>query len=291
MFYIIISIILNTLLGVIFRFMGQFRIHNATAIVVNYFVCFIVGAIMSKGRVLDPSSVHADWIPVLLFLGVLFIITFNAVAATVQAYSVTIAALVQKMSVVLVVLFSLFYFREQLDGIRALGLTAGFASIFLITGKPSPSVLANKPGYFILLPLAVFLLAGCIDSTFVYVNRVLSTDGHEEIFGSYLFLAAGVLGALPLLYSILIKGHRISKKDILAGVILGVPNYFSIYYVQRMLTTGIDGSVIYPIHNIGILLLSAVVSKLLFDEHFRWIKYIGMGLAIISIILLALAPE
>ncbi len=285
--YLVGSVVLNSLIVIIFRYYRQFGINNFAAIVVNYVVCFIIGVIVTKGEVLNVTQIPTNWIPVLLFLGSLFILTFNVVAATVQAFSVTVATLVQKMSVILVVIFALLAYNEPLNFLRILGLLAGLLAIFLMSGRPEQPHLLRKSWMVLALPIVVFIASGAVDSTFLYMNRLNLTPGREGAFAAYLFGTAGILGMLYLIYP-LMKGKRYSKRDISAGIVLGIPNFFTVYCIQKMLLTGMDGSVIFPIHNIAILIFSAILSKLLFKEHFATIKYAGIVLAITSILMLAL---
>ena len=288
MYYLVMSIILNTLISVIFRYYGKFGINNFAAIVVNYLTCFIIGIGMTGGSILNFDSIPTSWLPVLLFLGTIFIVTFNLVAATVQIFSITVATLVQKMSVILVVIFSVAYYHEELNLLRVAGLIIGIGSIFLISGRPKKSVTNHKSWFLFVLPILVFILGGCIDSTFVHMGKLNLSLGQEDAFTSYLFGTAGILGFMYLLFLMLIKGKRYTTKDIWGGIALGIPNYFTVYCIQKMMTTGLDGSVIFPIHNIGILLLSALISKLIFSEEFTKMKLVGILLATAAIVLLAL---
>ena len=286
--FLVISVLLNALLGVIFRCFTMYKINNFPAIVVNYIVCFAIGAVVTNGDVLNPDSLPQEWIPVLLGLGLVFIVSFNFIATTVQTFGITVASLVQKMSVLLVVIFAIVYYHEALTSQRMLGLVVGFISIFLITGKPKKSSIGAGASYLMVFPIIIFLLGGGIDSTFVYISKVGLTAGRESHFAAYLFGTAGAFGLLALLYTMIFNGRKLLWKDILAGVALGIPNFFSVYFIQKMLTTGSDGSVVFPIHNIGILLLSAIVSKIFFSEKFTLAKILGVLLATAAILILAL---
>ena len=174
MWFLVGSVILNTWLTVLFRYFGKYKVNNFAAIVVNYLTCFLIGVIMTNGQALRIGEVPTDWYPYLIVLGVIFILTFNVIAATVQFFGVTIATLVQKMSVLLVVLFSLIYYSETLNLLRIIGLVAGFVSIFLITGAPRRALNSSAIGRMIWLPIIVFFLGGVIDSIFLHVNQAQS---------------------------------------------------------------------------------------------------------------------
>lgn len=286
MLYLIASIVLNSLLAVIFRYFGEFKINNLPAIVVNYLTCFVIGTMMSGGATLSYEAVPATWWPFLGVLGVTFIVTFNLIAASVQTFGITITTLMQKMSVLIVVIYSIFAFSEQINLMRLVGFAAGFIAIFLITGRPTVKQSASK--WLFVLPIVVFMAGGFIDSMFVYFSRTGLTAGQEDLFAALLFGLAGLLGAIVVIYKMLMTKTSYRWKDVVAGVLLGIPNFFTVYYMQKMLTSDMDGSVIFPIHNIAILILSAMVSFMLFSERFTRMKIIGILLAVAAIIFLSL---
>lgn len=285
--YLVISVVLNAFLAVIFRYFTEFKVNNFVAIVINYLVCFAIGTVMTSGATLQLSSTPMAWWPFLLVLGTIFILTFNVIASTVQIFGITIAALVQKMSVLLVVIFAIVYYNEELNLIRSIGLLAGFVSIFLITGRPAKRRIGPKAGYLLALPIIVFFLGGVIDSTFVHISKLNLTHGQEDHFAALLFGIAGVLGMFVVLFNLLRGKTSIKMKDVYGGIALGVPNFFTVYCIQKMLTSDLDGSVVFPIHNIAILIFSAILSKAIFSEKFGVMKYVGIALAIIAILLLS----
>ncbi len=293
MLYLFGSISLNALLSVIFKLFDRFEINNLVAIVCNYFVCFLVGWAVVGPSLLDFPIQGSDYSNYLLALALLFITGFNFVALTVQKFSITLATIMQRMSLIAVVLYAVFWYGETLGIWRLLGLILGTVAIVAIS---SPSRLAqtsqqdpkqHKKAILFLLPLFTFLISSAIDCVFYRLNRTGITQNLELEFSAYAFLAAGLLGLLVLLYHMFANGVRIRLKDIIAGIVLGLPNFFSIYCIQMMLFSDMDGSVVFPINNVGILMVSAMASILLFGEKFTTIKWIGLAAALISIFLLS----
>ena len=73
-------------------------------------------------------------------------------------------------------------------------------------------------------------------------------------------------------------------KNLLGGIVLGVPNYGSLYFLlQALKHSNFAPSILFPINNLGIVALSAIVGLVIFKEHFTKRKIIGFVLAIISI--------
>jgi uncharacterized membrane protein len=69
---------------------------------------------------------------------------------------------------------------------------------------------------------------------------------------------------------------------------LGVFNYYSIYYLLKALRSdSLNSSTIFTINNVAIVMLTTLVGILFFKEKLIHKNWIGIGLAIISIILVA----
>jgi uncharacterized membrane protein len=66
-----------------------------------------------------------------------------------------------------------------------------------------------------------------------------------------------------------------------------VLNFFSLYFLVYALHHGWDGSVLFPVNNMGVLLLAALTGVLIFKEDLTLNKIIGFVLATGAIVLLA----
>ena len=75
---------------------------------------------------------------------------------------------------------------------------------------------------------------------------------------------------------------------ILAGIIIGIPNYFSIWCLMKVLKLYYGhSSVVIPVNNMGIVLVSALVAGLVFKENIQRINWIGIILSILAICMIA----
>ena len=64
---------------------------------------------------------------------------------------------------------------------------------------------------------------------------------------------------------------------------------FSIFLLLKMLNQGWNGSLMYPMVNVTVLLLSTIVAVIAFHEKLNRINWIGIGLASASILTIAYA--
>ena len=66
---------------------------------------------------------------------------------------------------------------------------------------------------------------------------------------------------------------------------LGAPNYFSIYFVLLALEN-LGGIYVFPILNIGVVVFSALISWLFYQEQMSKTNWIGVTLACVSIVII-----
>ena len=100
------------------------------------------------------------------------------------------------------------------------------------------------------------------------------------------FFFAGTTGLLFILFKALQQPIKIKFKDVLGGVALGVPNFFSIYFLLLALGyNGLSSASLFTANNVGIVLLSTLLGITLFKETLNVKNWVGIGLAVLSIIL------
>src|SRR5690554_8186455 len=76
------------------------------------------------------------------------------------------------------------------------------------------------------------------------------------------------------------KEIQLQKRAIIGGILLGIPNYFSIYFLMMAIRfSGFSDSVTYAINNTGVVMASFLVGILAFKEATTALKIIGGGIA------------
>lgn len=291
MLYLFISILLNVAVFMAFRLFSLFDVRTLPAIVVNYFVCVVTGLVfLGNLKNLPPLfSFENQWLYFALLLGLLFIITFNMMAVTTQRLGVTISSIAAKMSLAVPVIFSLFVFQiesKSFTFFNYLGLLLAFLSIYLssLKKKEEENPLAPKNWLLILLPLGVFISSGIIDTLINYTSYTYLSDAEAGIFPLVIFLVAGVAGVAMQLVS----KQKTGVKEWIGGIGLGIPNYFSIYFIVKALAAfQNNGAFFYPLLNISIILLSSLFAILFFKEKLLVVNKIGLVLAVMAILLIS----
>lgn len=289
MIYLILTIIMNIGIFLSFRSYSRLGINTISAIVVNYLVCVLTGMIFYGGDLFKNVSILSEsWILYPVALGGVFILTFFLMAITVQKYNVAVATVFSKMSMLIPVIFSIYVFKlldTKFDLINFAGLFFAAVSIILCSIRSTRmGKIAWSPKYLVLIPVFVFLGTGFVDTSLNYINAFLITSDQKTVLPVIIFISAFIIGMVILI----LRKERISKMDFLGGIYLGIPNYFSVYFLLMALS-GFDnnGAVVYPILNVGIIVLSSLASYIVFNEKLIKANIFGMILAIFAILLIS----
>ncbi|PRY13144.1 hypothetical protein CLV24_10658 [Pontibacter ummariensis] len=293
MLYLLLSILVSTLLIFIFKLFQRYNVHVFQAIVVNYVVCILVGLAFPEGaEVLQPQIFTRTWAYFALALGTIFICTFYLIALSTQKVGVTATSVAAKISLVIPVLFSLLVLQTSLKDytlLNYLGMGLALVAIVLSSLRPRQAEgVEASPAMALILPLTIFLNGGIADSLINYTNQYYLQAHEASQFTMLTFATSAVVGLLVLLYQKAFGKTHFKRRSLVAGVILGVPNFFSIFFLIKALAAfDNDGAFFYPINNMGIIMAGALGAVLFFKEKLNGLNLVGLGLAVLALVLLS----
>lgn len=282
----ILLVLANVVLAVIFKFFDKYGVNNLNAIVVNYFVCVITASLFLGDFSIPAQFYLKPWFGCSVILSLLFIFGFNLMALSFQKAGVALTAIIQKMSLIISAGFAIIFYNEALNTIKIFGFLAALLTIVLVN-YPDRGGIKLKSKWVIMLPLIVFALSGIIEVLLYYVEVTGLVVEDGLYFTSTSFGLAGVWGALYIGYALRTNKTQFVVKDILGGLVLGFPNFFSIYLIVYLLSSGWDGSILFPLNNVSILVLTTMTGAFLFKERVSIFKMIGLVFGIIAIILIS----
>ncbi|PRP66101.1 EamA family transporter [Nonlabens agnitus] len=286
MIWLVLSVLTSSLLYVIFKYFKVFEVNTLHAIVINYMVAAVTGLLVFQGEISVTKIVNGNWFWFSIILGALFITVFNILALTSQKNGLSVAAVASKMSLIIPVVFGIWAYSESLGWLKIAGIVIALASVYLASLKSKNGLTIHKKE--LLLPALLFLSSGTIDTIIKYAEKNFVPDGDEPIFSAVCFVAAFGLGLLILVYEAL-NGRRLQLKSVVAGIALGIPNYFSIHFLIKALKNGMESSVFFPINHVGTVLFTTLLGYLLFKERLLVKNYWGIALAVVAIICIAFA--
>ena len=290
MIYLLLSILASTFIFVVFKLFDRFKINTLQAIVVNYIVACISGLIAFDSAIKFSEIPNYDWFYYTIALGALFIVVFNLMAATTQKSGLSVVSVATKMSVVVPILFGLLYYKESLSFLKIVGIVFALLAVYMVSIKSETGFKMDRRSLY--LPMLVFLGSGVIDTSLKYLEEAFVAENDVPIFSATIFASAGVIGILTVFIMVIRGKLKLQLKNIVAGICLGIPNYFSIYFLVKALRTGLlDSSGIFTVNNVAIVMLSTLIGILLFTERLQKKNWIGIVFAILSILLIALGTD
>lgn len=283
-------ILVSTCIGVGFKLFNRFKVNTFNAIVVNYTVCLILGTILDPDVSIPFSKdiIRTQWFQYDLMLGLLFIVGFNLTATAIQTVGMTMTALIQRMSIILTVAFTVILFKEHFGWLEFTGLSLALLSIIAINQKTN-TFSFTPSGSFPWILSAVLIMAAAVEILLFYVDETGIVGDQQMAFTTHGFGSAGIFGYIAFGWMIIKGKFKLSLKDVIAGILLGLPNFFSIFLLMTMLNQGWNGSILYPMVNVSVLLVSTLVAVIAFHEKLNRLNWIGIGMATISILLIAYA--
>jgi len=285
--YLLLSILASTIIFIIFKLFEKFQINIFQAIVVNYCIAFTTGILSYNGTITISQLPNLDWFYYTLILGALFIIVFNLMAITTQKSGLSVVSVATKMSVVVPVLFGLLYYNESLGTVKLIGIAIALIAVYLTSNKSKQEISVNRKS--IVLPILVFIGSGIIDTSIKFLEDTYVANNDVPLFSAIIFLAAAIIGFIIIIIQVMSGNFKFEFKNVIAGICLGVPNYFSIYFLVKTLRSDIlESSGIFAINNVSIVTLSTFAGIFLFKEKLIRKNWIGIGLAILSIILISI---
>ncbi|MBP7511798.1 MAG: DMT family transporter [Bacteroidia bacterium] len=283
MIYLLLSILFSTITVSFFKIFDLKKIDTFSAIVFNYLTCTLIGTYFSSHKIYEPQIWQSNWIFIAAGLGFLFISIFYLIALTAQKISISASMVSAKLSVVIPVLVALIFFNENITWLKAIGILNSLIAVYFISKKDNIDV---KNKLLIFLPMAVFLGSGLIDSLLKYLQQQFVPLYSADDIVTATFFFAGVFGALTLITKGIYFKNNIQLKSIIWGVLLGVPNYFSMFFLVQTLTQ-FDATFIFPINNIGIVAGSSITAYFVFKEKLSKQNVFGLLFAFIAIILIS----
>ncbi len=285
MFYLLFSICISSFLFVIFKLFDVLKINTFQAIVVNYLTAAILGFYLSNNSVSFQQIPSQPWFLGAFLLGIMFILVFNVMALTSQKNGLSVASVSSKMSVVIAIIFGVWFYEESIGLVKLIGILLALVAVYLTSIKEKNEIVKKNKDF--LFPVLLFFGSGAIDTSLKYVETSFVAEGGVPLFSATIFGCAFVLGVIVLLYQ-KVKGIlSFEFKSILGGILLGVPNYFSIVYLLKALSTeGMESSTAFTLNNVGIVILSTLFGLFIFKEKLVSKNWFGIIIAIVSIILI-----
>ena len=272
---------------VLFKYFGKYGVNNLQAIIVNYFTAGTLSLFVAHNndiKISLPEIIYSTYIIPSLIIGFLFIVTFNLLAFGTQKIGIAISTVANKMSMIIPVITGISLFSEKLGMFKLIGIALAISAIYMTSTKSGKLSFDKK---FLPIILLIFFGQGMADGTLSWAQKFSINDENTPLFFASVFLIAGILGSVFLIYETIKNGFKLEFKNLIWGIALGIPNYLTLHFFVRSLQSPIfESSQVFPIVNMGVIVLTALAGILLFREKLSFFNWGGILVAVLAISLI-----
>lgn len=327
MLYLALAVACSLAIGMIFKYTGRRRMDRTALLTANYAaaVC-VAGLLLAWGRDVE-GGLAADTALLTLGVGtgVLLIFGFFMLSLATEVAGMSLAIGVMRVSVVIPFGASWVIWGEEPSVAQVVGLVLAGGAFFMIAQKKkarpdavpgpvpatasaaasSPHSLAESPAppgrakespagsetevslrAFGVLAL-LFLAGGAVDVSMKTFEETFGAHNNRVLFLLLGFGVAFLIGLAIVLWTGWRRSRWPDRATVGWGVLLGVINYGSLEFILRAINT-LPGTFVFPVNSIAIVLLGAVVGVYVWNEHLTRTNCLGLGLAVMALLLLNL---
>ena len=302
MFYLIVAILCSSSIAIIFRFSETRKMNRLGVTSFNYLGAVIVSALL---LVLNPPAlvgrgenffkelpsvltnthqvfegINSVYWAVLVGIpaGLFFFLAFVFYQKSIHRGSISLAGAFSKLGILVPMTMAIILWREFPTTVQWTGVFLALIAIIIIY-KPF-GVSLNKEK---LLPLALLFVFGGVAEFSNKIFQHYSVSGYRSVFLFSVFSSAFVISSSVLI----ISRKRFGQREVLTGLILGIPNLFSSFFLIMALES-MKSSVAFPLYSAGSVALIAIWGVLFFSEKLERSEVLAVTLILFSLVLVNL---
>lgn len=278
MIFLILAIICSSSLALILKH-GNVKNSNTVLLInANYLTASIISLVFIFGE--GQFSISLLAFAFASALGFLFASTFFIYSKAVGMAGTALATVSARLSVLIPVLFSILLFGESPNLQMIIGFLLALVTLYLfylsLKNHNSTSSSSKKYFYLILLLLGI----GVVD----FSMKVFEYSFNTVEKGTFVFIIFFSAFIYTLLY-LMIKKISFENHTFRIGLILGLPNVLAIHFILLALSE-LPAIIVFPIQNIGVILLTAVMAYLIWKEKINNYGLAALITGVIAIIFL-----
>jgi len=281
MLFLVLSILCSVIVGVIFKITRKYKGNPTQIVTFNYAIALALCYFTFSPNLAEVDA-SAPW-NIYIAIGVLLPFVLLSLVASIKHMGIVKTDAAQRLSLFIPILAAWLIFKEEFNSYKVIGIIIGFMALLFILRKQSSNT-ENK--WF--FPAAVLLGFGVIDILFKQVALYTSLPYPTSLF--VVFCVALSVAIVISIYEIGIKKVKLEPKNILFGALVGIFNFGNIlFYLKAHKAFAENPSTVFAGMNMGVIVLGSLVGLLFFKEKLSKINFIGIFLALISIVFIVIS--
>lgn len=276
MIYLLFAILSSAGVTLVMRLSVNSIKNSITMLAAGYLSCTILSILHTAP--LHMSSIAQDSLPTIMLGilgGILLLAGFVALQVNTKINGVVLSGVFAKLGVIIPALVSILVFKEQPKLIQVLGFILTLIAIILMNSGKKDSKTTSITALLLLL-----LSNGLADS----MAKFFDEFGNHSLEGFY-FIFTFVVAFLLSCALAIIKKQHVSAPDIYYGLLLGIPNFYSIRFLTKAVME-IPAFIAFPTYSVSTIILISTIGVIFFKERLTRNQKYGFVLILFALILL-----
>lgn len=274
MLNLLLAIASSALVSVTMRLSGGRIQNNIAMLMVNYLLCAGLAALYTT----PGGTGMAFAAGIGLINGVLYLAGFVLLQHNVRTNGVVLSSTFLKLGLLVSMLVSVVFFRERPGVAQWLGFGLAVGAIVLMNFRPGEEKAGSALGL-----IALLLAGGGGDA----MSKVFEELGNSARSGHFLLATFLTAFALCALWIGLGNGGKPGKWEILFGLAIGIPNFFSAKFLLGALRD-IAAVIVYPVYSVATILTVTLAGILFFRETLEKRQWLALAMILPALALLNL---
>ena len=283
MHFLILAILSSFCIGILIKLNESRGVNTLVVLAGNYLSASALGWAFVCGY--GVGSISPSTLALGLGGGLLWPTTFFLMMWGIRRYGLAITGSVSRLSLAVPVLAALLFLGEVLTPATGAGLPAACVAFLLISPLRRGDVRRVDTRALWFFPLLV-LLMGTVDFWVNLFNKVGAAE-EKFLFVTLIFS----FSCVPAWAAVLIKKQRVERAAVMRGLLLGIPNFFSTFFLLESLRSPVFADlsmVVYALYSVCGVALAFGAGALFWKERVTRANIVGVLFAVAAIVLLNL---
>ncbi len=287
MMYIVLAACSSAALTLVLKWFRDPKGTRYGLLLGNYLTCALIAFIQMPGK--DRFCQAAPTTLLMSVIsGFLYVAGLVTMQSSVRLNGAALSSAFSKLGILIPLLMSFLIFGETPTWYQAAGLLLSLAAIVVLNLKGRDTENGREKQSRAALTILLLTLLACGGSEgMAKVFERLGDPKEDTRYFFFLFLTAALLTAVLAVAEMRKNGKKIRPGELAAGVLAGIPNYFSSYFLLKALNS-LPAILVYPSFSVGTILMVTAAGALLFRERLDRRQWTGLGLILTALVLLNL---
>lgn len=277
MLNLLLAILSSALVSITMRFSESKVKNNIGMLAMNYLMCLGLAwgytgfanpfpGEQGLGFTLTIGSIN----------GFLYLAGFALFQVNIRKNGVVLSSTFMKLGLLVSMLVSMAFFGERPEIWQWLGFLLAVAAIILVNYQPGEKKANSKWGLLLIL-----LAGGTADA----MSKVFEELGNPVLSDHFLLYTFAMALVFCMGLNAISKKGIPGKRELLYGMLIGVPNFFSAKFLLGALAD-LSAVIVYPACNVATILVVTMAGVLLFKERLEKRQWTALAMILVALVLL-----